>query len=109
MSARSLRSAIDAKCRDCGGSEGGARYWRLHVSACPVTDCPLWNVRPLARRNVPTWLASRNAADLPADFFSLTAEEAVARIRFSGALMEADTGANSQMRVSPLLMAKEAV
>lgn len=107
MSAPSLRSAIDSKCRDCGGQEGGARYWRLHVSACPVTTCPLWSVRPLARRNVPPWLASRNTVDLPADFRKLTTEEAIARVRCAGALMEADTATNSQTLAASVPSAEE--
>ena len=59
----SLRTALDAKCRDCGAAEGGA-HWRLHVAACPATGCPLWAVRPLPVR-APEWLASRDTSDLP--------------------------------------------
>lgn len=102
MSAPSLRSSVDAKCRDCGGADGGARFWRIHVSACPVMECQLWPVRPLARRNVPPWLATRNADDLPAGFCTLTTEEAIARIRRAGALMEAATTANSTGHVIPV-------
>lgn len=95
MSGPSLRSGIDAKCRECGGADGGARFWRVHVSVCPVTECPLWSHRPLARRNVPCWLASRNVADLPADFLSLTTEAAIALIRGADAVMDAETATNS--------------
>ena len=95
MSALSLRSAIDSKCRECGGMDGGARFWRVHVSVCSVTECPLWPVRPLARRNVPCWLASRNVADLPADFRALTTEAAIAFIRGTDAVMDAKTATNS--------------
>jgi hypothetical protein len=95
VSGPSLRSAIDAKCRECGGADGGARFWRVHVSVCPVTECPLWPVRPLARRNVPYWLASRNVADLPADFLWLTTEAAIALIRGADAVMDAETATNS--------------
>lgn len=77
----SLRKAVDLKCRDCGGQEGGARYWRLHVSACPVTSCSLWEVRPLASENPPCWLTSRKPDDLPPGFLSLSTEEAIAAIR----------------------------
>jgi len=98
MTKTSLRSAIDAKCRDCGGQEGGDRYWRLHVSVCPVTACPLWCVRPLARRNAPAWLSSRDPDDLPDDFLSLTTEEAIASIRPSGAVLAPEKAANSEMK-----------
>lgn len=81
MKGTSKRTAIDAKCKDCGGQDGGDRYWRQHVSVCPVTQCPLWRERPLATRNVPAWLASRDPADLPPGFTQLTTEEAIAAIR----------------------------
>ena len=95
MKMPSLRGAIDAKCRDCGGQEGGDRFWRLHTSACPVTACPLWNVRPIASRNVPAWLASRNPADLPDGFASLTTEAAISLIRGAEGVMHPETGNNS--------------
>lgn len=95
MSGLSLRAAIDAKCRDCGGRDGGDRHWRLHVSACPVTACPLWPVRPLASRNVPSWLAARNAEALPAGFRTLPLDASLAIIRGAGALVQAGTGDNS--------------
>jgi len=96
MTKPSLRGAIDAHCRDCGGQEGGERYWRLHVSVCPVTACPLWCVRPLARRNAPAWLSSRDPDDLPDGFLSLTNEEAVASIRGAGAVLDGEKPANSE-------------
>lgn len=70
MTARSLRAAIDAKCRACGYSEGETGTWRQQVTACPVTDCPLWRVRPLVI-NPPGWLASRDPATLPTGWRSL--------------------------------------
>lgn len=79
---RSLRGAIDAMCRECGGQDGGARFWRVHVSACPCTDCPLWRVRPIAtNESPPAWLKSRDPAQLPADWRSLTHEKAMAMVR----------------------------
>jgi hypothetical protein len=44
---------------------------------------------------VPYWLASRNVADLPADFLSLTTEAAIALIRGADAVMDAETATNS--------------
>lgn len=95
MSGFSLRGAIDAKCRECGGLDGGERFWRLHVSACAVTCCPLWPVRPIASRNAPAWIASRNPDDLPSGFLSLPAGEAIATIRGAGAVMHPETGTNN--------------
>lgn len=97
MSGPSLRGAVDAKCRDCGGQEGGDRFWRLHVSACPVTACPLWRVRPIASRNAPAWLASRDPAALPDGFACLPAGEAIAIIRGAGAVMHPEMGDNSKL------------
>lgn len=95
MSGASLRGAIDAKCRECGGQEGGERFWRLHVSACPVTACPLWPVRPLASRGASDWLSSRNPADLPHGFLQMSNEEAVGLIRGTDGLMTPETADNS--------------
>jgi len=96
MSGLSLRGAIDAKCRDCGGLDGGARFWRLHVSACPVTDCPLWRVRPLTGENPPGWLSSRDPARLPGAWRALPQERAIALIRGTETLIPADTSRNSE-------------
>jgi hypothetical protein len=98
MTKLSLRGAIDAKCRDCGGQEGGDRYWRLHVSVCPVTACPLWRVRPIASRNAPPWLASRDPGDLPDGFLSLSTEKAIAVIRGAGGVLHPETGDNSETK-----------
>jgi hypothetical protein len=91
----SLRASIDAKCRDCGGQDGGDRCWRKHVSVCPVTCCPMWPVRPLATRCVPAWLASRDAEDLPEGFLELATEDAIALIRGPGTVLRAKTVGNS--------------
>lgn len=96
MSGFSLRGAIDAKCRDCGGLDGGARFWRLHVSACPVTHCPLWRVRPLTGENPPAWLSSRDPARLPAAWRTLSQGQAVALIRGVETLIPTETGRNNE-------------
>jgi hypothetical protein len=92
MSGPSLRSAIDAKCRDCGGQEGGERFWRLHVSACPIMTCSLWTVRPIASRNAPPWLASRRIDDLPAGFAAMATETVIASLRPAVSLLSPETG-----------------
>jgi hypothetical protein len=104
MMGRSLRSAIDGKCRDCGGQEGGARFWRLHVSACPVTQCPLWRVRPIASENPPAWLSDRDPAALPPGFLSLPVEQAIALIRAEGALFPTVSTGNSETVGDPELL-----
>lgn len=42
---RSLRSAIDAKCKDCIYDDLERGRWREQVDACTVTECPLHAVR----------------------------------------------------------------
>ena len=47
---RSLRSAINAKCKDCiydPIAEGGA--WRQQVTECSSSTCPLFDVRPTSK------------------------------------------------------------
>lgn len=90
MSVPSLRTAIDAKCRDCGGRDGGERWWRVHVSACPVTACPLWRVRPLTAHG-PSWLSSRDPNRLPNGFVRLPLPQALAVIRGDAALATPQT------------------
>lgn len=102
MSGPSLRNAIDAKCRDCGGQEGGVRHWRVHVSACPVIACPLWSVRPIASRNAPAWLACRIPAALPDGFMALSTGEAIAAIRGAGGVLQAETGDNRKSATAPV-------
>lgn len=77
----SLRLRVDAKCRDCGGADGGVRHWRNHVSVCPVTDCPLWSCRPLTRENPPDWIVSRDPARLPPGFEKLSTDQALAMLK----------------------------
>lgn len=94
-SGKHLRAAVDAKCRNCGGQEGGKRYWRLHVSACPVTNCPLWRVRPIASRHSAEWLTSRDPERLPTGFQDLATEDAIELIRSDTALMSTEKADNS--------------
>jgi hypothetical protein len=68
--------AIAAKCRDCLYDDRASGTWRHQVSACHLTDCPLWRVRPLAG-GVPDFIRARDAARLPADWCGLSHETAV--------------------------------
>ena len=46
--AASLRSAINAKCKECiYDPVGGKGTWRQQVEACTSRSCPLFAVRPL--------------------------------------------------------------
>jgi len=46
----SLRQAINKKCRDCIYDEcSGLGSWRQQVTACTVTSCPLYAVRPVSK------------------------------------------------------------
>lgn len=68
--------AIAAKCRDCLYDDRASGTWRQQVSACHLTDCPLWRVRPLAG-GVPDCIRARDASRLPADWRDLSHEETV--------------------------------
>ena len=68
--------AIAAKCRDCLYDDKASGTWRQQVSACHLTDCPLWRVRPLAG-GVPDCIRARDASRLPDDWRDLSHEEAV--------------------------------
>jgi len=43
---RSLRSAINAKCRECIFDPKSPGTWREQVAQCSVPCCSLWPVRP---------------------------------------------------------------
>lgn len=47
---RSLRKAIDMKCKDCIYDDQSPGTWRIQVEECTITDCPLYNVRPKSKR-----------------------------------------------------------
>ena len=47
---RSLRAAINDKCRECIHDPiGGFGNWREQVTACTSRACPLYPVRPLTK------------------------------------------------------------
>lgn len=43
---RSMRKAINEKCKDCIYDDQVSGTWRAQVEACDIMGCPLWNVRP---------------------------------------------------------------
>jgi hypothetical protein len=49
MSGRSLRAAVNAKCRSCIYDPGsGNGTWREQVEACSSSNCPLHPFRPIS-------------------------------------------------------------
>jgi len=49
MSGRSLRAAVNAKCRSCIYDPGsGNGTWREQVEACTSSNCPLHPFRPIS-------------------------------------------------------------
>lgn len=48
VAGKSLRKRIDLMCKDCIYDEMGVGTWRQQVTACTATECPLWEIRPLA-------------------------------------------------------------
>ena len=47
---RSLRSAINAKCKECIYDPiAGGGTWRFQVSECTSVTCPLFDIRPMSR------------------------------------------------------------
>lgn len=47
---RSLRNAVDAKCKDCVYDKAERGTWREQVAGCGVPSCPLHAVRPVPRK-----------------------------------------------------------
>lgn len=44
-----LRGKVDAKCLSCIYDPQAPGNWRQQVSACTVTSCPLYSVRPQSK------------------------------------------------------------
>ncbi len=51
MGKRSMRAAINAKCRDCIYDSSSAGTWRQQVEACTMPDCALFLYRPVSEAN----------------------------------------------------------
>ncbi len=50
---RSLRAAINAKCRECIYDPHDVGTWRQQVQACTADTCPLYPVRPVSKGQAP--------------------------------------------------------
>lgn len=48
---RSMRAAINQHCKDCtyDAAFRGGGTWREQVSACGITKCALWELRPISK------------------------------------------------------------
>jgi hypothetical protein len=46
---RSLRAAVNAKCKECIFDPGVAGTWRQQVAGCTSPKCPLFLARPLPK------------------------------------------------------------
>ena len=66
---RSRRQAIAEYCKECSydPEDKGAGTWRQQIEACVMSDCPLYEFRPLSRTNSPTLLSGVAKNDTPQD------------------------------------------
>ena len=64
---RSRKQAIAEYCKECSydREDKGAGTWRQQIEACVMTDCPLYEFRPLSRTNSPTLLSVVAKNDTP--------------------------------------------
>lgn len=65
---RSLRAAIDAKCKSCVYDPDARGNWREQVSGCSAANCPLHAVRPISgafRRELQSGGAVDSGATVP--------------------------------------------
>ncbi len=67
---RSRRQAIAEYCKECSydPEDKGAGTWRQQIEACVMSDCPLYEFRPLSRTNSPTLPSGVVKKDTPQDF-----------------------------------------
>jgi len=49
----SLRKAVNGKCKDCIYDDAAAGTWRQQVTLCSSLDCPLYEVRPQSKAQIP--------------------------------------------------------
>ena len=59
MRAKSLRTAINDKCRECIVDPRVPGTWLAQVEACTSYTCPLWVVRPIRKEKGPDrWVSN---------------------------------------------------
>jgi len=63
---KSLRAAINAKCKECIYDPIGDGNWRQQVMACMSPECPLYSVRPVSTPETPKQRAKRLAMAIKA-------------------------------------------
>lgn len=56
---RSLRQAINAKCRECIYDPLGGGTAAQQITCCTLSDCPLYLVRPITATTLPVRLLDR--------------------------------------------------
>ena len=75
-------TAIAAHCRQCIHDPAAFGTWREQTAICPTTDCALWRFRPLQdKASSPSWIWSRNPADLPDGWQRMPQADAVRCMR----------------------------
>jgi len=51
-SKKGLRGRVNAHCIDCGYDPLDKGTWRQQIHRCAITNCPLFDVRPLSRGEI---------------------------------------------------------
>jgi len=65
---RSRKQAIEEYCKECSYDPEDKGTWRQQIEACVMTDCPLYEFRPVSRTNSPTLVSGVAKTDTPQDF-----------------------------------------
>lgn len=79
---RSLRGAIDGRCRDCIYDPRQMGNWREQITICSCHSCPTWPVRAISSgQGVPDWLKARDPALVPDWFRKLPHDDAIRAIK----------------------------
>ena len=67
---RSRKQAITEYCKECSydPEDKGAGTCRQQIEACVMSDCPLYEFRPMSRTNSPTLPSGVAKNDTPQDF-----------------------------------------
>ncbi len=63
----SLKSAVNAKCKDCSYDSCAPGSWRKQVEECTVYSCALWEVRPVTMEYTATRRKGKGADGVDLD------------------------------------------